>query len=86
MGLGAPKSDQLCPPGPVIVIFHPALTRSMHYVAHPGLRKAIGNFLRERRNVNVDHRGPGTGTAQGTSAVQRRNGVASGTSNPGWWH
>jgi predicted N-acyltransferase len=32
--------------------FNPALTRSMHFVAHPGLRKAIGNFLaRERREV-----------------------------------
>jgi uncharacterized protein len=32
--------------------FNPALTRSMHYVAHDGLRKAIANFLaRERREV-----------------------------------
>ena len=32
--------------------FNPALTRSMHFVAHEGLRKAIGNFLaRERREV-----------------------------------
>ncbi|MGC1676862.1 MAG: GNAT family N-acetyltransferase [Candidatus Binataceae bacterium] len=32
--------------------FDPALTRSMHYVAHPGLRKAIADFLkRERREV-----------------------------------
>jgi uncharacterized protein len=32
--------------------FNPALTRSMHFVAHPGLRKAIDNFLlRERREV-----------------------------------
>jgi len=32
--------------------FDPALTRSMHYVSHPGLRKAIGDFLRrERRDV-----------------------------------
>ena len=32
--------------------FNPALTRSMHFVIHPGLRKAIGNFLaRERREV-----------------------------------
>ncbi len=29
--------------------FDPALTRSMHYVAHPGLRKAIGDFLRRER-------------------------------------
>ncbi|HUA35207.1 MAG TPA: GNAT family N-acetyltransferase [Candidatus Binataceae bacterium] len=32
--------------------FDPALTRSVHYVAHPGLRKAIADFLkRERREV-----------------------------------
>jgi predicted N-acyltransferase len=32
--------------------FDPALTRSMHYVAHAGLRKAIADFLRrERREV-----------------------------------
>jgi len=32
--------------------FNPALTRSMHFVAHEGLRKAIANFLaRERREV-----------------------------------
>jgi predicted N-acyltransferase len=32
--------------------FNPALTRSMHFVAHEGLRKAIDNFLlRERREV-----------------------------------
>jgi predicted N-acyltransferase len=32
--------------------FNPAITRSMHFVAHPGLRKAIDNFLsRERREV-----------------------------------
>jgi predicted N-acyltransferase len=32
--------------------FDPALTRSMHFIAHSGLRKAIGNFLgRERREV-----------------------------------
>ncbi|MHB8382341.1 MAG: peptidogalycan biosysnthesis protein, partial [Candidatus Binataceae bacterium] len=32
--------------------FDPALTRSMHYLAHPGLRKAIADFLkRERREV-----------------------------------
>ncbi len=29
--------------------FDPALTRSMHYVSHPGLRKAIGDFLRRER-------------------------------------
>src|SRR5579863_6126576 len=34
--------------------FNPALTRSMHYVAHSGLRKAIANFLaRERRDVEA---------------------------------
>ncbi len=34
--------------------FNPALTRSMHFVAHSGLRKAIGNFLaRERREVEA---------------------------------
>jgi uncharacterized protein len=34
--------------------FNPALTRSMHYVAHTGLRKAIANFLaRERRDVEA---------------------------------
>ena len=32
--------------------FNPAITRSMHYVSHAGLRKAIANFLtRERREV-----------------------------------
>jgi predicted N-acyltransferase len=32
--------------------FNPALTRSMHFVAHEGLRRAINNFLmRERREV-----------------------------------
>jgi predicted N-acyltransferase len=32
--------------------FNPALTRSMHFVAHGSLRKAIGNFLaRERHEV-----------------------------------
>ncbi|MGH7001956.1 MAG: GNAT family N-acetyltransferase, partial [Stellaceae bacterium] len=32
--------------------FNPALTRSLHFVAHGGLRKAIANFLaRERREV-----------------------------------
>jgi len=32
--------------------FDPALTRSMHYLAHPELRKAIADFLkRERREV-----------------------------------
>jgi uncharacterized protein len=32
--------------------FDPALTRSVHFVAHAGLRKAIGDFLkRERREV-----------------------------------
>jgi predicted N-acyltransferase len=30
--------------------FDPALTRSMHYVSHPGLRKAIGDFLRRERH------------------------------------
>ena len=34
--------------------FNPALTRSMHFVANTGLRKAIGNFLaRERREVEA---------------------------------
>jgi len=34
--------------------FNPALTRSMHYLAHPGLRKAVGSFLtRERRDVEA---------------------------------
>ncbi len=34
--------------------FDPALTRSMHFIAHPGLRKAIANFLsRERRDVEA---------------------------------
>jgi len=34
--------------------FDPALTRSMHFVAHPGLRKAVANFLtRERREVEA---------------------------------
>jgi hypothetical protein len=32
--------------------FNPAITRSMHFIAHGGLRKAIANFLsRERREV-----------------------------------
>jgi uncharacterized protein len=32
--------------------FDPALTRSMHFIAHPGLRKAIADFLKhERREV-----------------------------------
>lgn len=32
--------------------FDPALTRSMHFIAHPALRKAIADFLRrERREV-----------------------------------
>jgi predicted N-acyltransferase len=32
--------------------FDPALTRSMHFLAHPGLAKAVGDFLkRERREV-----------------------------------
>ncbi|HEY6394283.1 MAG TPA: GNAT family N-acetyltransferase [Candidatus Binataceae bacterium] len=32
--------------------FDPALTRSMHFIAHPGLHKAIANFLKqERREV-----------------------------------
>jgi predicted N-acyltransferase len=32
--------------------FDPAVTRSMHFIAHSGLRKAIANFLsRERRDV-----------------------------------
>jgi predicted N-acyltransferase len=32
--------------------FNPALTRSMHFIGHAGLRKAIANFLvRERREV-----------------------------------
>ncbi|HKV54642.1 MAG TPA: GNAT family N-acetyltransferase, partial [Candidatus Binataceae bacterium] len=34
--------------------FDPAFTRSMHFVAHSGLRKAIANFLqRERREVEA---------------------------------
>src|SRR5579864_8298373 len=34
--------------------FDPALTHSAHYVAHDGLRRAIGNFLaRERREVEA---------------------------------
>jgi predicted N-acyltransferase len=34
--------------------FNPALTRSMHYLGHAGLRKAVGNFLtRERRDVEA---------------------------------
>jgi predicted N-acyltransferase len=34
--------------------FDPALTLSMHFIAHSGLRKAIGNFLnRERREVEA---------------------------------
>jgi uncharacterized protein len=34
--------------------FNPALTRSMHFVGHAGLRKAIANFLaRERREVEA---------------------------------
>jgi hypothetical protein len=34
--------------------FDPALTRSMHFIVHPGLRKAIDNFLaRERREVQA---------------------------------
>jgi predicted N-acyltransferase len=34
--------------------FDPAFTRSMHFIAHGGLRKAIGNFLaRERRDVEA---------------------------------
>jgi uncharacterized protein len=34
--------------------FDPALTRSMHFIAHSGLRKAIANFLnRERREVEA---------------------------------
>jgi predicted N-acyltransferase len=34
--------------------FNPAITRSMHFVANTGLRKAIGNFLaRERREVEA---------------------------------
>ncbi|HJU10014.1 MAG TPA: GNAT family N-acetyltransferase [Candidatus Binataceae bacterium] len=34
--------------------FNPALTRSMHFIAHAGLRKAIANFLvRERREVEA---------------------------------
>jgi predicted N-acyltransferase len=34
--------------------FDPAPTRSMHYIAHSGLRKAIANFLaRERREVQA---------------------------------
>src|SRR5215469_5083299 len=32
--------------------FDPALTRSVHFITHPGLRKAIGDFLkRERREI-----------------------------------
>ena len=30
--------------------FDPALTRSMHYVAHPGLRKAIADFVKRERH------------------------------------
>lgn len=34
--------------------FNPALTRSMHFLAHTGLRKAVANFLaRERREVEA---------------------------------
>jgi predicted N-acyltransferase len=34
--------------------FNPALTRSAHYIAHPGLREAIARFLdRERREVEA---------------------------------
>jgi uncharacterized protein len=34
--------------------FDPALTRSMHFITHSGLRKAIANFLtRERREVEA---------------------------------
>jgi predicted N-acyltransferase len=34
--------------------FDPAFTRSMHFIAHSGLRKAIANFLlRERRDVEA---------------------------------
>ena len=34
--------------------FDPALTRSVHFVAHPGLRKAVASFLaRERREVEA---------------------------------
>ena len=29
--------------------FDPALTRSIHYIVHPGLRKAIANFLKRER-------------------------------------
>jgi len=34
--------------------FDPAITRSMHYVSHAGLRKAVGDFLRHERN-EVQH-------------------------------
>lgn len=34
--------------------FDPAITRSMHYLAHPGLSRAVGNFLaHERREVEA---------------------------------
>lgn len=34
--------------------FDPAFTRSMHYVAHPGLKRAVANFLiHERREVEA---------------------------------
>ena len=55
--------------------FDPALTRSMHYLAHPGLRKAVGDFLtRERREVEAwIAEGSERGQLKAASALQRRN-------------
>ncbi len=58
--------------------FDPALTRSMHYIAHPGLRHAIAQFPgpRTARGRGLDRRRPRAQPAQAASAKRRGAAVA----------
>ena len=56
----------------------------MHYVAHPGLRKAMEIFCCANGDVEAwITEGQEPGAAQGAGAIQREDEIASGTSNPG---
>jgi len=34
--------------------FNPALIHSVHYISHPGLRRAVGQFLIDETDSNVE--------------------------------
>ena len=54
--------------------FDPAVTRSMHFITHGGLRKAIANFLTREtpRSRSMDRRGQRTQPAQAPRALECR--------------